>query len=110
MCYEHCNWVNNSDEAVDSYLHPVNDLLVAGLVLQETVQLFAELWSTEDRLTNFCWLRLVSHSELHLLNDVMTFILIHSLIFYIFLVQRRKHFIFIYLLQQQQVNNSTNTI
>lgn len=54
-----------------AYLNPVSDPLVVGLVLQESVQLFAELLSTEDLLlTDFLWLHLLSWGELHFLNYV----------------------------------------
>lgn len=54
-----------------AYLNPVSDPLVVGLVLQESVQLFAELLSTEDLLlTDFLWLHLLSCGELHFLNYV----------------------------------------
>lgn len=74
-------WINNSAWNIQvwkkatwslvTHLDPVSDPLVVGLVLQEFVQLFGELLSSEDLLTVFfLWLHLISHGELHFLNYV----------------------------------------
>lgn len=55
-------------------LNPVSDPLVVGLVLQESVQLFTHLFSTEELFPpNFLWLHFFIYSELDFLKESMVY-------------------------------------